>query len=222
MPSQTEFAKLYMYDNSTEDSSELFITFRTKLCGTETDSNMQKIDSYLKKYNTSINSAAIYNANCSFSASQYTLILSDSVSTPTANLFSLRFISSKDFVEGETFLFDGITYNPINADFKSGELLLVNFDKQNRKCYFGASQLLKSAYEGGGVQIGGILADIANESDSIVCKVKQDNKLYVDTQQLNTWIDDELNGKGYATEGYVNGLIGNINSSLDEINGEVI
>ena len=80
-------------------------------------------------------SAAIYNATCSFATSQYTLVLPDSVSTPTANLFSLRFISSKDFVEGETFLFDGVTYSPVNADFKSGELLLVNFDKQNRKCY---------------------------------------------------------------------------------------
>ena len=27
MPTQTEFAKLYMYDNSPEDSDELFLTF---------------------------------------------------------------------------------------------------------------------------------------------------------------------------------------------------
>lgn len=213
MPTQTEFAKLYMYDNSPEDSGELFLAFRTNICGTGTDSNMQKIDSYLKKYNTSINSAAIYNATCSFATSQYTLILSDSVSTPTANLFSLRFISSKDFVGGETFLFDGVTYNPVNADFKSGELLLVNFDKQNRKCYFGASQPLQSAYEGAGTEIGGVLADTATESDSIVCKTKEDNKLYVDSTGLDLWATN----KDFTTKSYIDELIGESISTLSKI-----
>lgn len=213
MPTQTEFAKLYMYDNSPEDSDELFLTFRTNICGTGTDSNMQKIDSYLKKYDTSINSAAIYNATCSFATSQYTLVLPDSVSTPTVNLFSLRFISSKDFVEGETFLFDGVTYSPVNADFKSGELLLVNFDKQNRKCYFGASQPLQSAYEGAGTEIGGVLADIATGSDSIVCKTKEDNKLYVDNAGLDSWITN----KGFTTKTYVDELIGNSISILSKV-----
>ena len=213
MPTQTEFAKLYMYDNSPQDASELFLTFRTNICGTGTDSNMQKIDSYLKKYNTSINSAAIYNATCSFATSQYTLILSDSVSTPTANLFSLRFISSKDFVEGETFLFDGTTYNPVNADFKSGELLLVNFDKENQKCYFGASQPLKSAYAGNGVELGGILADSTTESDSIVCKTKEDNKLYINNSDLNLWIEE----KKYTNEDYVNTAIESLNRKINDI-----
>ena len=213
MPTQTEFAKLYMYDNSPQDASELFLTFRTNICGTGIDSNMQKIDSYLKKYNTSINSAAIYNATCSFATSQYTLILSDSVSTPTANLFSLRFISSKDFVEGETFVFNGVTYNPVNADFKSGELLLVNFDKENQKCYFGASQPLQSAYEGAGTEIGGVLADTATESDSIVCKTKEDNKLYVDSTGLDSWAIN----KNFTTKTYVDELIGESISTLSKI-----
>ena len=193
MPTQTEFAKLYMYDNSPEDSGELFLTFRTNICGTGTDSNMQKIDSYLKKYDISINSAAIYNATCSFATSQYTLVLPDSVSIPTANLFSLRFISSKDFVEGETFLFDGVTYSPVNADFKSGELLLVNFDKQNR--------------------IGGVLADIATGSDSIVCKTKEDNKLYVDSIGLDSWATN----KNFTTKTYVDELIGESISTLSKV-----
>ena len=213
MPTQTEFAKLYMYDNSSEDSGELFLAFRTNICGTGTDSNMQKIDSYLKKYNASINSAAIYNATCSFATSQYTLVLSNSVSTPTANLFSLRFISSKDFVEGETFLFDGVTYSPVNADFKSGELLLVNFDKENQKCYFGASQPLQSAYEGAGTEIGGVLADTATESDSIVCKTKEDNKLYVDSSGLDSWATN----KDFTTKSYVDELIGESISTLSKI-----
>ena len=213
MPTQTEFAKLYMYDNSPEDSSELFLAFRTNICGTGTDSNMQKIDSYLKQYNASINSAAIYNATCSFATSQYTLVLSDSVSTPTANLFSLRFISSKDFVEGETFLFDGATYNPVNADFKSGELLLVNFDKENQKCYFGASQPLQSAYEGNGIELGGILADSTTESNSIVCKTKQDNKLYINNSDLDLWIGE----KKYTDEDYVNTAIEGLNTKIDTI-----
>ena len=96
MPTQTEFAKLYMYDNSPQDASELFLTFRTNICGTGTDSNMQKIDSYLKKYNTSINSAAIYNATCSFATSQYTLILSDSVLATSMMAFIVFKVSGEN------------------------------------------------------------------------------------------------------------------------------
>lgn len=53
MPSQTEFAKLSLY-NSTTDKTEKFGSFRDALAGTGSDSNMNKIDMLLKQHNTSL------------------------------------------------------------------------------------------------------------------------------------------------------------------------
>ena len=53
MPSQTNFAKLYLYNDST-DKEKKFIEFRSNLCGTAEDSNMNKIDNLLSSQNTSI------------------------------------------------------------------------------------------------------------------------------------------------------------------------
>lgn len=53
MPSQTEFAKLSLY-NSTTDKTEKFGTFRDALAGIGSDSNMNKIDALLKQYDTGL------------------------------------------------------------------------------------------------------------------------------------------------------------------------
>lgn len=53
MPSQTEFAKLSLY-NSTTDKTEKFGTFRDALAGTDSDSNMNKIDALLKQHDTGL------------------------------------------------------------------------------------------------------------------------------------------------------------------------
>lgn len=53
MPSQTEFAKLSLY-NGTTDKTEKFGSFRDALAGTGSDSNMNKIDMLLKQHNTSL------------------------------------------------------------------------------------------------------------------------------------------------------------------------
>lgn len=53
MPSETSFAKLSLYDNST-DKTEKFGSFRAALAGTDSTSNMNKIDALLKSHNDSI------------------------------------------------------------------------------------------------------------------------------------------------------------------------
>ena len=53
MPSQTEFAKLSLY-NGTTDKTAKFGTFRDALAGTGSDSNMNKIDMLLKQHDTSL------------------------------------------------------------------------------------------------------------------------------------------------------------------------
>lgn len=53
MPSETSFAKLSLYDNST-DKTEKFGSFRAALAGTDSTSNMNKIDALLKSHDDSI------------------------------------------------------------------------------------------------------------------------------------------------------------------------
>lgn len=53
MPSETSFAKLSLYDNAT-DKTEKFGSFRAALAGTDSTSNMNKIDALLKSHDDSI------------------------------------------------------------------------------------------------------------------------------------------------------------------------
>lgn len=53
MPTRSKFANLYLY-NDTTDKAEKFIQFRSLVCGTGYDSNMNIIDEYLSTHNTNI------------------------------------------------------------------------------------------------------------------------------------------------------------------------
>lgn len=53
MPSNTSYAQLYLYNNTT-DKETLFSEFRERLAGTAETSNMQKIDALLSQDNTRI------------------------------------------------------------------------------------------------------------------------------------------------------------------------
>lgn len=53
MPTETSFAKLYLYNDST-DKEKKFIEFRSNLAGVAEDSNMNKIDALLSSQNASI------------------------------------------------------------------------------------------------------------------------------------------------------------------------
>lgn len=53
MPSYTEYAQLWLYNNTT-DKDQLFADFRDNLSGMNANSNMQKIDTHLKNLNESV------------------------------------------------------------------------------------------------------------------------------------------------------------------------
>ena len=57
------------------------------------------------------------------------------------------------------------------------------------------------------------MADTATELDSIVCKTKEDNKLYVDSTGLDSWATN----KNFTTKSYVDELIGESISTLSKI-----
>ena len=71
MPSETSFAKLSLYDNST-DKTEKFGDFRAALAGTDSTSNMNKIDVLLKKHNDDLTAFGqwIIPADASFKSIQ--------------------------------------------------------------------------------------------------------------------------------------------------------
>ena len=64
--------------------------------------------------------------------------------------------------------------------------------------------------------------NLLNKPTNLITEEKLAEKNFLTSIPEEYITNDELSGKGYATEAYVSDLIGNINSSLDEINGEVI
>jgi hypothetical protein len=162
MPTQTNFAKLYMYDDA-EDAQQSFLSYRTKLSGTTEDSNMQKIDKYLSEFNdmfgkfysvdedtqaiainaTTLNDkdnsyfenvASIYNANCVYQEG-YILTLENTDITISSNIFTLRFIAPSSYIDNKTFKFNEVDYTPVDTSFEEGQVVLLNFDSKSQKCY---------------------------------------------------------------------------------------
>lgn len=163
MPSQTSFAKLYLYNDST-DKEKKFIEFRSNLCGTAEDSNMNKIDTLLSSQNTKLNQifvqdksgnsvvnasllnlkedtyfenvAGTYNAICAYSSNTYALTLTNTNINISENIFTLRFAAPNSYQENSNFVFGGTTYTPVDPAFETGQVVLINFDKSTSKCYF--------------------------------------------------------------------------------------
>ena len=75
MPSRTQYAQLWMYDNTT-DKQQLFSAFRDNLAGTVSNTNMQIIDSQLSGFNDRIelleNVPAITTIHATGSGNNYT------------------------------------------------------------------------------------------------------------------------------------------------------
>ena len=85
MPTQSEFAKLWLYNNTT-DKSELFSDFRDNLAGTKTSSSLQIIDGYLSDFNTKI--LNLENSNSSLLTVQATADVGSSAYVATVDNFT--------------------------------------------------------------------------------------------------------------------------------------
>ena len=113
MPSETSFAKLYLY-NDTTDKEKRFLEFRSNLCGLADNSNMNKIDTLLSSQNTSIN-----NINSKLNQ----IFIDDASGNPLINATSLN-------LKNDTY-FENVagTYNATctyNSALTSYTLTLVN------------------------------------------------------------------------------------------------
>lgn len=84
------------------------------------------------------NLAGTWNAVCSVGTNAYNLALVDTNVSVNLNYFTLRFIAPENYQEGFSFIFDGVTYTADSAAFETNQVVLLNFNKNNNKCYFSA------------------------------------------------------------------------------------
>lgn len=225
MPSQTSFAKLYLY-NDTDDKQKKFIEFRSNLCGLAEDSSMNKIDSILSSHDTSIkgindkldgiftdvggeqvvnasflnmkkdsyfeNVAGTYNASCSYSTNQYSLTLLNNEIEITESIFTLRFASPNEWVDGSNFLFDGNVYTPVDPAFISGQIVLLNLNKDTKMCYFSSGSGKGEAIDITVSEIPGISA--GNVQDALSELLEKINKNVQDIVSINQNITNIVDG----------------------------
>ena len=98
------------------------------------------------------NNIATYNAVAVYSENLYTLTLQDSNLIAIPDFFSLRFVAPNNYVSNATFVFNGITYTPVNVSFETNQVVFANFNKIEKKVYF-------SAGKGGSTDASGIKVD---------------------------------------------------------------
>lgn len=87
-----------------------------------------------------INNIATYNAIAIYSENLYTLTLQNSNLTAIPDFFSLRFIAPNNYITDAVFVFDEITYAPVNASFETNQVVFANFNKTEKKVYFSAGK----------------------------------------------------------------------------------
>lgn len=103
--------------------------------------NMDIIDENLKSLATQSLDMAVYGATCSYASNAFTLVLSNAPAT-LPNFFTIRFKASNVWEEGSTFKIGTKTYTPVNANFASGDVVIMNFDEVSGKCFSTGSSKL--------------------------------------------------------------------------------
>lgn len=100
------------------------------------------------------NLTGTWNAVCTAGEDTYNLVLADTGVDVNLNYFTLRFIAPNNYQNGFTFTFDGKVYTADSAEFETDQVVLLNFNKNNNKCYFSAG-----VGGGGGESASGITLD---------------------------------------------------------------
>lgn len=152
------------------------------------------------------NSIATYNAVAVYSENLYTLTLQDSSLTAISDFFSLRFIAPNNYVSNATFVFNGITYTPVNASFETNQVVFANFNKIEKKVYF-------SAGKGGGS---------IDASDIKVASFVTTDTEYPESDVQTSIKDLYTNFEGHSsTLNTLNDSVGAINSDISTLRQDV-
>jgi hypothetical protein len=84
---------------------------------------------------------SFFNATCIFASSTYTLTLLNAPSI-LPGMYTIRFQAPNNYTSGTTFNIGTKTYTLVNASFVSGEIVTINVDEVNAKCFFKSGGVL--------------------------------------------------------------------------------
>lgn len=136
MPSKSSFADLWLFDADL-DKTQTFITYRDYTSGTEDTSNFQIIDRLFKSQNDSINNITshpvIYDVTAQPTSGSY---LITGVPTTAPAIYSIRFVTPKEYAENETLTINGTVYvlqttigeSLVDDAWANGVLLTLDID----------------------------------------------------------------------------------------------
>lgn len=94
--------------------------------------------------------SAIIDVACTYADGEYTI--TTDVDLQSEAFFCLRFVAPNDYVKDTVFTIGSESYTAVNAGFKANDLVILNFDVSQQKCFF---------VSGGG----------AGDSDTITAKI---------------------------------------------------
>ena len=94
------------------------------------------INTSIAKADTHVENASLHiiDATCTYADSVYALTLSKSVGN--AQFFCVRFKAPNTFTSGSVFSLNGKSYTPVNAEFNTNDVVILNFDTVQTKCFF--------------------------------------------------------------------------------------
>ena len=127
----------------------------------------------------------ITDAECVYAEeSGYTLTLANDVGT--ADYYCVRFKAPNAYVEGATFTIDTTAYTAVNASFSENDVVILNFDPAQQKCFF--------------VSGGGKMTD---ENNNLI----SENSVVENTQNTVVWGDNlSRNTANSVVTGYCNNI----------------
>lgn len=94
------------------------------------------INTSIAKADTHVENASLHiiDATCTYADNVYALTLSKSVGN--AQFFCVRFKAPNTFTSGSVFSLNGKSYTPVNAEFNTNDVVILNFDTVQTKCFF--------------------------------------------------------------------------------------
>lgn len=107
------------------------VVLKAKDITTEDD---KTIEQNIKEVKSHLEEIAIYNANCNYENEYKIILINTRVILP--NYFTIRFKAPNNYVNNANFNINGVIYTSKNASFEANDIVSVEFDKVNKKCFF--------------------------------------------------------------------------------------
>lgn len=93
------------------------------------------LDTRMDKVDSKIGDIAVYNATCTYSNPNFTLILTNAPTT-LPDFFTIRTKMPNAWVDGSSIEIGAKIYTTTNVSFENGDVVIINFDEVANKCFF--------------------------------------------------------------------------------------